>query len=338
MLQLIPLPPPVWQSLPGRADQIAALELVGAESSWRALSLSSPLTLASLLAALSALACLIVTASLAPVARWRLLLVVGLIGLVSLVVGAAQISGGASSPFRFFDPEEIFLTGFQANHNSTADILLIAMLALAALTRRAIDTGWLILSGWQLAGTALVVDGVMVLGLFLAGSRAGLILLPIVLLLQFMILQPDRRLRLGRLAIAASGTALLGVFAIWSLRGNRAIEAVLARFSLEAEFRPELWRDSFFAFEKFWPFGSGQGTYAPVIMAVERLEVVDPSQPHRAHNDYLETWLEAGWLGIGVSLMTRKSSPASRRTRRSSARSPSSSRGGILRAVRAGAW
>jgi O-Antigen ligase len=298
LLQLIPLPSALWQGLPGRGDQIAALELVGAEDSWRALSLSSPLTLASLLAATSALPCLIVTASLGPAARWRLLMVVGTAGILSLVVGAAQISGGAGSPFRFFDPEEIFLTGFQANHNSTADVLLITMLALAALGRHAIDKGRLALNGWQLVIAALAVDGVLVLGLFLAGSRAGLILLPLVLLLQFMILQPDRKLRLARMAAAATGAAALGLIAIWLLRGNRAIEAVLARFTLNAEFRPELWRDSLFALDKYWPVGSGQGTYGPVIMAVERLEVVDPSQPHRAHNDYLELAIEGGLPAI----------------------------------------
>ena len=63
-LQLIPLPPALWQGLPGRADQRAALDLVAAGDSWRALTLSPPRTVASLLAALAAGLSLVMAASL----------------------------------------------------------------------------------------------------------------------------------------------------------------------------------------------------------------------------------------------------------------------------------
>jgi exopolysaccharide production protein ExoQ len=132
VLHLIPLPTSWWQTLPGRSDQIAALELVGAADSWRPLSLSPPRTLASLLVALAALLSLVLVASLDQRARWRVIGVVAAGGVVTLLLGAAQLSGGPTSPLRFFDPEQIFLTGFQANHNSTADLLLVAMLAMAA--------------------------------------------------------------------------------------------------------------------------------------------------------------------------------------------------------------
>ena len=300
LVQLIPLPPSWWQALPGRAAQLAALELSGPADGWRALTLSPSRTLASLLAALSAMLCLVLAAALDRRGRYRLMATVAGIGVLSLLVGAAQLSGGAGNPFRFFDREQIFLTAFQANHNSTADLLLAAMLALAAWARHWLDRGTVQPSGWQLAAAVIVADGVMILALVLAGSRAGIALLPIALVFQYLILQPDARFNWAKAGLSAIGTLALGIAAFFVLRHNRAIEAIAGRFDFTGEFRVELWRDSLYALGQYWPAGSGQGTFVPVMMAVERLEVVDPTLPNRAHNDYLELLIGAGLPGALV--------------------------------------
>ena len=300
LIQLVPLPPMIWQGLPGRDGMVAALELVGAEDSWRALTLSPSRTVASLLAASAAVTSLILAASLAARGRWLLIGVIAAIGLATLLIGAAQLSGGAGNPLRFFDPNEVYLTGFQANHNSAADIILIAMLAIAALGRMALDQRLVRLAGLRLAITVLAANAVLVLGLFLAGSRAGLALLPLVLTFQYLILQPDRKIRWLRLTMSASAAAASIAAAFFLLRGNRAVEQILARFNFDGEFRPELWRDAAFALGQHWPVGSGQGTFVPVMMAAERLEVVDQTLPNRAHNDYLELAIEAGLPGLLV--------------------------------------
>jgi exopolysaccharide production protein ExoQ len=300
LVQLVPLPPSWWQALPGREAQIAALELTGSADGWRALSLSPSRTLASLLAAMSAMLCLVLTAALDRRGRYWLVATIATIGILSLLVGAAQLSGGTSSVFRFFDPNEIYLTAFQANHNSTADLLLVAMLALATWARHWLDRGTVQPSALQLAGALAVADGVMILALVLTASRAGIALLPIVLIFQYLILQPDARFNWAKAGLTMGGTAALGATAYLALRQNPAIEAVAARFDFAIEFRPELWRDSLYALGQYWPAGSGQGTFVPVIIAVERLEVVDPTLPNRAHNDYLELLIGAGLPGALV--------------------------------------
>ncbi|HOB13927.1 MAG TPA: hypothetical protein PKN09_06770, partial [Novosphingobium sp.] len=75
VLQLIPLPSGLWQALPGRANQVAALELVDADGGWRAITLSPARTLSSLLVALSAGLMLVLTAALDPRGRARLIAV-----------------------------------------------------------------------------------------------------------------------------------------------------------------------------------------------------------------------------------------------------------------------
>lgn len=300
LLQLIPMPPSWWQGLPGRGPQLAALELIGAADSWRPLSLSPSRTLASLLVAMSAALSLLLAAGLDRTGRYRLIATVAGLGILSLLVGAAQLSGGTQSLFRFFDPEEIFLTAFQANHNSTADLLLVAMIALAAWARHWLDRGTVQPSALQLAGVVSVADGVMVLALILAGSRAGIALLPIALVFQYLILQPGARFNWARAGLSSIAALVLGGAAYLALRHNRAIEAIAARFDFSGEFRPELWRDSIYAMGQYWPAGSGQGTFVPVMMAVERLEVVDPTLPNRAHNDFLELLIGAGLPGALV--------------------------------------
>jgi O-antigen ligase len=72
----------------------------------------------------------------------------------------------------------------------------------------------------------------------------------------------------------------------------------LSRFANGRDFRYELWQDTQFAIAQYWPFGSGVGSFKPVFVAAERLEVVDPSEPVRAHNDFLELALEGGIFGL----------------------------------------
>jgi O-antigen ligase len=156
------------------------------------------------------------------------------------------------------------------------------------------------LTSLQLAAAVVIADGVMVLGLVMAGSRAGIALLPLVLIFQYLIMQPGARIHWGKAGASALVAAGLSAAAYFALRDNRAIAAIIGRFDFTGEFRPELWRDSLYALGRFWPVGSGQGTFVPVIMAAERLEVVDPTLPNRAHNDYLEFVLEAGLPGAMV--------------------------------------
>lgn len=300
LAQLIPLPPALWQGLPGRESELAALGLIGEEHSWRPISLSPARTLASLLAAFSALLVLLGTAMLDLRSRWKLVWLVAGYGLATLVLGAAQLAAGPASGLRVFDPNSPFLTGFQANHNSTADSLLIAMLAVAASARHLTERADQRLTRTQILAAACAASLLLALGVVLTGSRAGILLLMPVAAIELLILRRSGPVRWRTVGIATGSSIAAAGLAAILLWNNRAIAGVAARFTMEGEFRPELWRDAIFALGQFWPIGSGQGTFAPVMMAVERLEVVDPSLPHRAHNDYIELAVTSGLPGLIV--------------------------------------
>lgn len=303
-LQLIPLPPALWHTLPGREAMRASLDLIGLGESWRAMSIDPATTLASLLSLFPPLLVMIMAARLAAPQRRLMIWVVAGMALLSVLVGAAQIAGGGSGFLSFYGSSDGILYGFQANRNAEVDVLLIGLLALAA--------GWASLRdlhgappSWLFAG----LGAVLLLGAVLTGSRTGIALALPVLGTVAAIVRPPRpaaaksTARRLLLAIAALLVPIALAAALWR---NAAIGRVAARFQIEGEFRPELWRDSLYAIAQNWPFGSGLGTFYPAFVPAERLEVIDNLLPNRAHNEFLELALEGGlpmllcWLGAAL--------------------------------------
>lgn len=323
LLQLIPLPPALWQALPGRALERDVLALVDAEDSWRPLTIAPARTLAALLAMAPAAAMLVMAAALGRRGRLRLVQVVLIAGVASLLVGALQLSSGVAGPLRFYEPDSNYLQGFQANHNSTADILLIALLAAPLAVRSAVARGILPGKPLPVFAAAGLLALLMIIGVVLTASRFGMLLLPVALLGGAVILRPwfKRGLRTGVLAVVLASLLAAGG---WSAASRiPALNNALARFELGEEGRPEIWRDSFYAAQRLFPTGSGMGTFLPAYLAGERLETVSDTIPNRAHNDYLELAIEAGLPGMAIfSLIVATLGQAALATIRSNGANP----------------
>lgn len=298
IIQLIPLPPMVWQALPGREAERTALALIGRENEWRSVSLAPARTLASLLALIPPALLLVMTSALDARSRGRILAVVAACGLLTIVVGAAQLSGGANSPLRYYNPDSTYLEGFQANHNSTADVLLITLLAAVALIRERASRGFFKNPDTAVPWLSLGICALLSVGVFLTGSRAGIMLLIPALAGAGLILR--RWLHLGRrgLALGVAGVALIAAAGFGAGTSNPAIAKVAVRFSLGDELRPEIWADSAYTARAHFPVGAGMGNFVPAMLANERLEVVRPNVPNRAHNEFLELLVEAGAFGL----------------------------------------
>jgi exopolysaccharide production protein ExoQ len=300
LLQLVPLPSGLWQAMPGRELEREALALIGAEHGWRTWSLAPDRTLASLLSLGPPLAVLVMTSTLSRAGRITLLGVVCAAALLTLVVGALQLSGGADSPLRFYGPSDLVLLGFQANRNSTADLMLIAIVAVPALVVELARRDRFPLSRSFVVGTSLVGMALATLGVVLTASRTGVALLPLALLAGLVVLRSWLGLSRWRLA-AIIVAALLGLIAAaWFLANNAALTRITSRLGFAGELRPELWRDSLFAARQYFPWGVGMGNFVPAILAGERLEVVRQTLPNRAHNDMLELAVEAGAFGLAA--------------------------------------
>jgi len=313
LLQLAPLPPGLWTSLPGQEDRVAALALVGREASWQPLSHAPSLTLASLLAIVPALFAFAATAALDETGRVWIVGTIAAMALLSALIGAVQLSLGDGGTFNLYaEFHRGVVTGFQANRNATADVLLIGMAATAAFfepalapkRRGAPAANLAILSDRKAAGVALAsLLLVLFFATVLTASRTGIALIPLALLGVWLILRPALADQRGwRWLPAGVAAAFAALIVLGLLARNQALLGVTSRFDFTGEFRMELWRDAWFAMARAWPFGVGLGGVQPALIAAERLEVLDPLLPNRVHNDYLELALEAGVVGIAILL------------------------------------
>lgn len=295
-LQLVPLPPAIWQALPGRTLEMQALQLVGAEGSWRPLSLLPFRTFASLLSLLPPLAMLLFVSRLTVEERSALLPIVAALGCVSALLGTLQLAAGESATFYVYAQYNAgFLNGFQANRNQEADILLVAILAAAAAAGRRGD----VFRTTTARGALLLVLLLLACAVVLTGSRAGIGLLPVAAAGAYLLLgwgsSGGRRYLLG----AAAAVLLLGGLAL--LSDNAVLNHSFKRFGASREARiSDIWPDALFALRAYWPAGAGVGTFIPVFQIGERLEVVSQAVANRAHNDYLEFAIEAGVAGVAV--------------------------------------
>ena len=300
LLQLIPLPPFVWHALPGRALERDALALIDAQNSWRAWSLAPSRTLAALLSLAPPLLLLVMTSAAGRSARLALIRILAVMALATLLLGALQLSTGDASPAHLYGVTVPMLVGFQANHNSTADLLLIAMMSGPILLRDLAERRIISNNPGLILGIAGAVIALLAIGVVLTASRMGIILLPIPLLASAWILRPWIKVSWRVLGIALGSALLVAVLGFVLARDNPVLTTIIARFDFSQELRPQLWRDGLYVAQKYFPFGVGMGDFVPALIADERLEVVWPSLPNRAHNDFLELACEAGILGIGA--------------------------------------
>ena len=300
LLQLVPLPPFIWHAFPGREIEREALALIGAQDSWRAWSLAPSRTLASLLSLAPPLLLLVMTSALGQSARMALIRCIALMAVATLVLGAVQLSAGDTSPAHLYDVTVPMLVGFQANHNSTADLLLIALMTGPVLLRDLVERRIVSGNPGLILGIAGAAIALLTFGVVLTASRMGIMLLPIPLLASLWILRPWITVSWRSVAFGLGSVLALGVLSLVLARDNPVLATIIARFDFSQELRPQLWRDGLYVALKYFPFGVGMGDFVPALIADERLEVVWPSLPNRAHNDFLELACEAGIVGLAA--------------------------------------
>ncbi|MBA4804679.1 MAG: O-antigen ligase family protein [Brevundimonas sp.] len=295
LLQLIPMPPALWTALPGRDQLVLALDVLDMPPGWVPLSLAPDHTRFSLLALTAPVAMFLATMAAPPEYRRRL--VYGLIGLtvLSIALGALQLVSGTERFYPWATTDAGSLNGFFANRNHLATLCLItipfaAALGAAASRRQGRHQQLILWSSMMFIVLAIVALGAI-------RSRAGVILVWPVLaasLVAAWVASGGRPKPTFLVFIGAAGAALSAVAVF-------ALAPILARFSGGAgEGRFENWPTVLEAANIYLPFGSGIGSFDPVFRSVEPLATLDATYFNQAHNDYLETWLETGWLGAAV--------------------------------------
>jgi O-antigen ligase len=308
LIQLVPLPPAIWKSLPGHAPLAGALDAASVSPGWMPISVSPNATLLSALSLLPPLAVFGCAVLLDPRERRFLSLLFVALAVLSAFLGLLQISQGPSSPLRFFAITNASeAVGFFANRNHFA-AFLYAALPFAALF--ALDAGSAVqlgrgrisfVAGPVMAVTVSLLGFVVLLAAeAMARSRAGMALTMLCLLGIGALVFVDRHRALKGsapgLILAAAAVAMVLVLQFGLYR-------ILQTFAADPldDLRLQFLRNTAAAARAYMPFGAGMGAFVPVYQMFERPADVYPQYINHAHNDFAELWLEAGILGIGLA-------------------------------------
>lgn len=315
-IHLVPLPPAVWQALPGRAlvAEIGGRTELGPV--WRPISLTPDDTRNALFSLSVPLAVLLLGAELRRPALERLLLVMVAVGLVSGFVGLLQLLGPPTGPLYLYRQTNYgAATGLFANRNHQAIFLatLFPMLAALVTTRRGT------LHATRDAYGALAAGIFLIPLLLVTGSRAGVVLGAAGLLSVPALLRLEtRRERRGRATVPLSGWrrvqspralitagALLAVGLAALTIGLSRAESVtrLIGVGADEELRFKVWPVILATIPTYFPVGSGIGSFVQVFQVVEPDRILRPTYLNHAHNDVLEVLLTAGLPGAALLLV-----------------------------------
>ena len=193
LVQLIPLPPGLWTAIPGREPIAEGYRLLGQPLPWLPISLTPYETMATVLPLLPPLAVL-AGMLIAGAYRSSWIVIAVLIGtFTAVMLGALQVSSGdpLQSPWYLYDrTNHGVATGFFANSNHMATLLVASIPMLFALVAELRKRSKAASSESALMLMAIGALLVLLVGIFLTGSLAVLLLALPVLLISGTLLMP----------------------------------------------------------------------------------------------------------------------------------------------------
>jgi O-antigen ligase len=315
LLQLLPIPFSLWQSLPGREVYAAALAAFGTTADMHPLSLLPMATEYALLALLPPLAVFLATVSLRETALKKIVYLFIAMATAQAIYALVQFGGGATTTFRTSLADIGTGVGTYVNRNHLAGLLAMALpVSLGLLASRIGQAGeharyrskGLLR---RLAGSlnparvnqTLIFSAVCIvilLGAVFSRSRTGIMLAMLGIFLTALLYG----LRIG----GRRSTNLVTVFSVigLALAVEVGLAPVLERFSAEAALEDARWSifgSSMTALGQFFPFGSGLGTFPEIYRRFQPAEI-DLFVNH-AHNDYIEYLFEGGLIAAVVVLL-----------------------------------
>ncbi len=297
-LQLIPLPPTIWQAFPGRSLFSQAAMIAGEPQPWRPITLVPGATLNAVGALLIPLTTLILMAQLNNDEHRRILDIVLFVITISMLIGLAQFSGAnVGAPFGDHGPVEV--NGFFNNRNHFALLLAIGCI---------ITPVWAFLGKRPQRWRAPVAFGLTILfalSILASGSRAGAIVGLLGLGFGTIISWRGIGSSLARYPrwVAPTAVALIGaIIAVvigLSFAANRAVSLnrVLTNGAAQ-DMRERSFPTVLTVLETYFPIGSGYGSFDPVFRIHEPFALLSPEYFNHAHNDLLEVVLDGGVAGL----------------------------------------
>ncbi|MBR2172329.1 O-antigen ligase [Sphingopyxis sp.] len=305
LLHLVPLPPALWSSLPGRGLIAEIFQVTGIKESWQPLTVDAFAGWNSLFSMAVPAAVLILMAASGEQIGGRLLKLLCIIVFASAFLGVLQIIGGPSNGFylyRITNWESA--TGLFANRNHNAMFLACGFPLLAVWASGLKGT----MQQQRAYGLVAIAGAVTLLPtILITESRAGLLVGAMGLVFAALIYRrPDSGVKArgarqmgGLIAAIMAGVATLVIFLLALSRRQTTIDRLLNE-NVDDDPRfaalPHIWKMGLDAF----PFGWGTGSFANAYKVIEPAELLSENYLNHAHNDFLEIFFEYGLFGIAL--------------------------------------
>ncbi|SOB80552.1 O-antigen ligase [Sphingomonas guangdongensis] len=288
LLQLVPLPPALWQQLPGQELRLGTLSLAGLADTWQPLSLepASTAITALLAAGFTVLTALLLELEARPFRR--VMAVAAGVVVAGMAIGLLQVLNDGW-PHLQINRSSANLLGFQANKNHMALTIACAMVLVGLVVAKD-------LLGTRRGRVAAVAFAALALVCIVAtNSRAGLALGGIagLIVLADAMRQVPLRWRLAALALGALLIAAVVGSDVFRVVGDRVGD-------VDDDLRWSFLDWSWPLVARYWSTGSGFGSFATLFAAHEQLAWVKPTYVNALHNDYLQLVLEGGVAGCAV--------------------------------------
>lgn len=297
-LHLVPLPPHIWQALPGRQIVIDIDAAAGLTDVWRPLTMFPEGTWNALYSLSVPLAALLLAAQLNQRDLARLLVWLTLLSLVTGFVGVLQAAGSDINLYRVHSAT----AGLFANRNHQAAMLACVFPILGALAMLAPHFNIPV----RVTRIVCAAGAITLIPLILVtGSRMGFVAAVLAFFYTGLVSLRQgagrRRNPYRSLALVASGLAMTAVMVLTSIYAAR--DVAIDRLGSEAEdLRWQFWSSVVEFLPQYLPWGSGVGSFVPVYQIHEPAGLLLPQYVNQAHNDWLDIALTSGIPGVILAL------------------------------------
>lgn len=307
-VQIVPLPPMLWQALPGRGIIVDIDKAVGLPSAWRPISMAPQATWNALFALFVPLGVLLVGLRLRSNERRALLLVLLVFGLLSGLIGLLQVTGARGGPLYFYritNPDAA--VGLFANRNHQALMLASMFPMLAVYAWNGVEKPEQV----RIRLIFSICAGLILVPLLLVtGSRAGFALMLIGLICAPILYRrpifdhaPRRRHPRSPLIPAlAVGVAVIAIGLLTILFSRAQTVSRIMAPGQEEDLRFKVWGPVTDMAWRYFPVGSGTGTFPDIFQLNEPDSLLKPTYLNHAHNDLLEIVMTGGALAIVLLL------------------------------------
>jgi O-antigen ligase len=292
-LQLVPLPPQLWQSLQGRGFLVDSLAAFGMPNPWLPLSLSPSNTAEALMSVVPAIGFFCCGLQLPYNKRLIFVAAIVLAAVLNVVfgLGVKYAPPGTDSIFAVFSKSSS-ISGFFLNRNFFAALLYVSIPMLVALLLQMVARGRL--NKFTALVLGIIYLGIILVGLAVSASRTGILLsMGSLMLAPFL----ARGVWTATGNHAVSRLALIGMLVGFVVMGQFGLVAIsrFAQIDSVNEQRFTMYSITARAIGQYLPWGSGFGSFVPVYQRYELpADMVGNAYINHAHNDWLEIILEGG--------------------------------------------